>query len=102
MGRGVVADIEAAAAFGGEGTGVTRLAWSPELRDVLAWLTGQLEELGLDVELDAAGNLIGRWQAGSGSAVVVGSHLEPVPSGGRDDGGPGGPSRPPGLPRPQP
>ena len=86
MVRGVVADIEAAAAFGGEGTGVTRLAWSPELRDVLAWLTRQLEELGLEVELDAAGNLIGRWQAGSGSAVVVGSHLDTVPSGGRYDG----------------
>jgi allantoate deiminase len=86
MGRGVVADIEAAAAFGGEGTGVTRLAWSSELRDVLAWLSAQLEDLGLEVELDAAGNLIGRWQAGSGLAVVVGSHLDTVPSGGRYDG----------------
>jgi allantoate deiminase len=86
MGRGVVADIEAAAAFGGEGTGVTRLAWSPELRAVLAWLTEQLEELGVEVELDAAGNLIGRWQSGSGPAVVVGSHLDTVPSGGRYDG----------------
>jgi hydantoinase/carbamoylase family amidase len=86
MGRGVVADIEAAAAFGGEGTGVTRLAWSHELRAVQAWLTEQLEELGIEVELDAAGNLIGRWQAGSGSAVVVGSHLDTVPSGGRYDG----------------
>jgi hydantoinase/carbamoylase family amidase len=86
MTRGVAADIEAAAAFGGEGTGVTRLAWSPELRAVQAWLADQLEELGLEVELDAAGNLIGRWQAGSGAAVVVGSHLDTVPSGGRYDG----------------
>jgi allantoate deiminase len=86
MAKGVVADIEAAAAFGGEGTGVTRLAWSPELRDVLAWLTEELEELGLEVELDAAGNLIGRWQAGIGSAIVVGSHLDTVPRGGRYDG----------------
>jgi allantoate deiminase len=86
MGRGVVADIEAAAAFGGEGTGVTRLAWSPELRAVQGWLTEHLEQLGLEVELDAAGNLIGRWQSGSGPAVVVGSHLDTVPSGGRYDG----------------
>jgi allantoate deiminase len=86
MGRGVVADIEAAAAFGGEGTGVTRLAWSPELHAVQAWLTEQLEELGLQVELDAAGNLIGRWQAGTGPAIMVGSHLDTVPSGGRYDG----------------
>ena len=86
MGSGVVADIEAAAAFGGEGTGVTRLAWSPELRAVQAWLTDQLEELGIEVELDPAGNLIGRWQSGSGPAVVVGSHLDTVPRGGRYDG----------------
>jgi allantoate deiminase len=86
MGTGVVADIEAAAAFGGEGTGVTRLAWSSELRDALAWLSTQLEELGLKVELDPAGNLIGRWQTGTGSAVVVGSHFDTVPSGGRYDG----------------
>jgi hydantoinase/carbamoylase family amidase len=83
---GLVDDIETAARFGGEGTGVTRLAWSDELRAVYDWLSGQLEELGLDVEVDAAGNLIGRWQAGSGTAVVVGSHLDTVSSGGRYDG----------------
>src|SRR5262245_54045260 len=82
----LTADIEAAARFGGQGTGVTRLAWSNELREVQDWLTGQLEELGLAVELDAAGNLIGRWQAGSGKPIAVGSHLDTVPSGGRYDG----------------
>jgi hydantoinase/carbamoylase family amidase len=80
------ADIEAAARFGGHGTGVTRLAWSPELRQVLDWLTEQLVGLGLEVELDAAGNLIGRWEAGSGKPIAVGSHLDTVPSGGRYDG----------------
>ncbi len=82
----LTADIETAAHFGGEGTGVTRLAWSPELRQVQEWLTDQLVELGLEVELDGAGNLIGRWQAGSGKPIAVGSHLDTVPSGGRYDG----------------
>jgi hydantoinase/carbamoylase family amidase len=82
----VTSDIEAAARFGGHGTGVTRLAWSPELRQVLDWLTEQLVELGLEVEIDAAGNLIGRWEAGSGKPIAVGSHLDTVPSGGRYDG----------------
>ena len=82
----LVDDIETAARFGGEGTGVTRPAWSDELRAVYGWLSGRLQELGLDVEVDAAGNLIGRWQAGSGTAVVVGSHLDTVPMGGRYDG----------------
>jgi allantoate deiminase len=82
----VTSDIETAARFGGHGTGVTRLAWSPELRQVLDWLTEQLVELGLEVEIDAAGNLIGRWEAGSGKPIAVGSHLDTVPSGGRYDG----------------
>jgi hydantoinase/carbamoylase family amidase len=82
----LTADIEAAARFGGSGTGVTRLAWSSELRDVLGWLTEQLEALGLEVEIDAAGNLIARWDAGSGKPIAVGSHLDTVPSGGRYDG----------------
>ena len=43
-------------------------------------------ELGLEVELDAAGNLIGRWEPAPARAVVVGSHLDTVPSGGRYDG----------------
>jgi hydantoinase/carbamoylase family amidase len=82
----LVADIQAAAQYGGHGTGVTRLAWSKELQDVQAWLTKKLEELELEVELDAAGNLIGRWQAGAAKAIAVGSHLDTVPTGGRYDG----------------
>jgi hydantoinase/carbamoylase family amidase len=45
-----------------------------------------MRELGLEVEIDAAGNLLGRWQVGSGSPVLVGSHMDTVPSGGRLDG----------------
>src|SRR6478672_2073791 len=82
----LIADIEAAARFGGQGTGVTRLAWSTELGQVLDWLTEQLVGLGLEVEVDTAGNLIGRWEAGSGKPIAVGSHLDTVPSGGRYDG----------------
>ena len=70
---------------GAEG-GVTRVAWSPELFDAYAWAGDRMRELGLDVETDAAGNLLGRWQHGAGSAVLVGSHLDTVPSGGRLDG----------------
>ncbi len=85
-GSALAADLEAVAHFGGERTGVTRLAWSPDLHAGHTWLAARLRELGLEVELDAAGNVVGRWQAGSGRAVLVGSHLDTVPRGGRFDG----------------
>jgi allantoate deiminase len=66
--------------------GVTRLAWSPDLFDAYAWVADRMRALGLEVEIDAAGNLFGRWETGSGRAVLVGSHLDTVPSGGRFDG----------------
>ena len=83
----LTADLEAAARIGGdERGGVTRFAWSPELAQANSWLVQQLAELGLETELDAAGNVIGRWTAGEGKAVALGSHLDTVPSGGRYDG----------------
>jgi hydantoinase/carbamoylase family amidase len=71
---------------GGPDGGVTRVAWSPELFDAYAWIGDRLRELGLSVEVDPAGNLLARWEAGTGSPVLVGSHLDTVPSGGRFDG----------------
>lgn len=73
---------------GGADGGVTRVAWSPELFDAYEWAGERMRGLGLEVETDPAGNLIGRWQAGREGqrAVLVGSHLDTVPSGGRFDG----------------
>ena len=82
----VAVTLEQAAGFGGGEEGMTRLAWSKEIFDVYDWLGKQLRELGLDVEIDAAGNLLARWEIGSGKAVLVGSHLDTVPHGGRYDG----------------
>jgi hydantoinase/carbamoylase family amidase len=82
----ITADLEQAARYGGEGTGVTRFAWSPELQAASEWLVDELRELGLEAGLDAAGNVVGRWEAGAGTAVLVGSHLDTVPRGGRYDG----------------
>jgi allantoate deiminase len=66
--------------------GVTRVAWSAELFAAYAWVGDRMRELGLEVEVDEAGNLIGRWEVGAGTPIVVGSHLDTVPSGGRLDG----------------
>jgi hypothetical protein len=66
--------------------GVTRVAWSTELLAAYEWIAARMRTLGLEVEVDAAGNLLGRWEVGRGRPVVVGSHLDTVPSGGRFDG----------------
>jgi allantoate deiminase len=83
----VAASLDDVACFGrsAEG-GITRLAWSEELFDAYAWVGDRMRELDLDVEIDSAGNLFGRWETGTGPAVLVGSHLDSVPSGGRFDG----------------
>jgi allantoate deiminase len=82
----LAADLEAAARIGADDDGVSRFAWTPELGAANEWLVERVEELGLAAEIDAAGNVIGRWEAGEGRAVVTGSHLDTVPRGGRYDG----------------
>jgi allantoate deiminase len=82
----LAADLEAAARIGADAGGVTRFAWSPELAQANAWLLERLAQLGLDADLDPAGNVVGRWQGGEGTAVALGSHLDTVPRGGRYDG----------------
>ncbi|MEO8290033.1 MAG: Zn-dependent hydrolase, partial [Gaiellaceae bacterium] len=74
------------ARIGADGGGVARVAGTPELGQANDWLVARLEELGLETEIDAGGNVFGRWQAGEGSAVLLGSHLDTVPRGGRYDG----------------
>jgi len=81
-------DLVAAARFGAlPGGGISRFAWSEELAEVTAWVADTLRELGLQPEIDPAGNLIARWAAGDGGrAVMVASHLDTVPAGGAFDG----------------
>lgn len=75
--------------IGGNGSAVNRFAWTPELLAASEWLVVRLRELGLSAEIDAAGNVVGRWEvegAEAGTAVLIGSHLDTVPDGGRFDG----------------
>ena len=66
----------------------TRRSFSDKFLEGRAWLTREMEQLGLTVHVDAAGNLIGR-MAGSQphlGTLMTGSHSDSVPSGGRFDG----------------
>jgi hydantoinase/carbamoylase family amidase len=64
--------------------GVERLAWTDSEIAARAWLAQKCEAEGLDVDFDEAGNV---WAfAGPRPAVMLGSHLDTVPNGGRFDG----------------
>lgn len=75
------------ARFGGRPDGgVDRPAFSPIYEEANRWLIGEMEAIGMTVRRDAAGNLIGRMGAAQAPAVVIGSHIDTVPAGGRFDG----------------
>lgn len=71
-----------------EGGGVTRLSFTEEERAAKSLVASYMEEAGLLVYEDAAGNLFGRREGSDPDApvVLVGSHVDSVYSGGNFDG----------------
>lgn len=72
-----------------EGKGVTRPALSDADLEARNWLTKKMKGAGLDVRIDAATNMIGTLRSSSRKTdkiIVIGSHLDTVPSGGMFDG----------------
>lgn len=68
------------------GRGVHRPSFSAADMEARQWLRDQMAAVGLGIRMDAVGNVIGRWQVGTGPAVLLGSHLDSVPHGGAFDG----------------
>jgi len=66
----------------------TRRSFSALFLEGRDWLKQRFHEAGLSTHIDAAGNLIGRRQGKDPNAgtIVIGSHSDSVPSGGRFDG----------------
>ncbi len=88
------ADVEENATFGAvdvdEGRGRTVLTGSEAERRAREHLVERMEDVGLDVRVDAVGNVAGRWVPEGVDpetpAVAAGSHLDSVPHGGIFDG----------------
>lgn len=70
------------------GGGVCRLAFSPEDIQARQLVRSWMEEAGMSVRIDAAGNIIGRYPGKRDDlgALATGSHLDTVAAGGRYDG----------------
>ena len=66
----------------------TRLVFSKEFYNGRSWLRDQYTSLDLSVSTDEVGNLIGLLKTNKKNEqlVVIGSHIDTVPSGGRYDG----------------
>ena len=70
------------------GEGCTRLPFTKEAREAAEYLKGLMEEAGLEVREDAAGNVIGIMKGEDPSlpCVMMGSHYDSVVNGGDYDG----------------
>ena len=69
-----------------EGGGNARLALTDADRDGRDLVAAWMRELGLEVVVDAIGNVVGTWRVGHGAPVMMGSHIDTVRTGGRYDG----------------
>jgi N-carbamoyl-L-amino-acid hydrolase len=75
--------------FGGTATGGThRPAYSDADVQARAWVRRAMEESGLAVRVDAAGNIVGRREGRERALppILFGSHIDSVPDGGSYDG----------------
>jgi len=68
--------------------GLDRVAFSPSDLEARRWFITRLEAAGLEVRVDGIANIIGRLPGENpeAAAIVLGSHLDSVPQGGRFDG----------------
>ena len=82
------ADVMALAEITEPGRPFMRRSFSPLFLEGRAWLTRAFESAGLACRLDAAGNLIARLEGlePRRPAILLGSHSDTVPDGGRFDG----------------
>lgn len=85
----LLTDLKETARFGGtQKGGICRLALSPEDKQVRDWLSREGEELLCTVSIDSMGNQFLRYPGLDNSLppLVMGSHLDTQPTGGKYDG----------------
>ncbi len=69
-----------------DGGGNCRLALTDEDMHGRNLVVDWMRECGLEISVDAVGNIIGTWKVGTGASVMSGSHIDTVRTGGRFDG----------------
>ncbi|HSD23962.1 MAG TPA: Zn-dependent hydrolase [Solirubrobacterales bacterium] len=82
----VIADLRELARRTSDDAGAQRLCWGEEWRAAREFLRELLDEIGLEPEVDEAGNAWAYLAGDREPALAVGSHLDSVPNGGWLDG----------------
>ena len=82
----VLADLRELARLTGGPDGARRVCWTDEWARAREFLRERLDELPVEVEIDAAGNLWAGLEGEQEGFVIVGSHIDSVPAGGWLDG----------------
>jgi allantoate deiminase len=87
-GKRILTRCNELAAISEPSQGVTRLFLTNEHRSAIDLVAGWMREAGMEVETDAAGNVVGRYPSASGSGpyLMIGSHIDSVIDAGRFDG----------------
>jgi allantoate deiminase len=82
----IIARCRSLAQFSEEPGQIKRTFLSPAMRDCMREVQGWMEAAGMQVKMDAAGNLRGRYAGASNTTLMIGSHLDTVPNSGAFDG----------------
>ena len=82
----VLEDLRELARLTGGPDGARRVCWTDEWTRAREFLRSRLEELPVDISVDAAGNLWADLAGEQDGFVIVGSHVDSVPAGGWLDG----------------
>ena len=88
FGARVMRRLDELARFSSEPDALTRLFLTPEHKAAAAQVAAWMREAGMDAELDAAGNTVGRYAgaAPGAPALLLGSHIDTVRDAGLYDG----------------
>ncbi len=88
FGPDLMARLEEFATFTAEPGAMTRLCFSPQHRAAADQLMAWMREAGMDVHLDPAGTVVGRYEGAQpgAPALLLGSHIDTVRNGGKYDG----------------
>lgn len=81
-----VAELKELRALTGDADGAQRVAWTDTWAKARAWMRTKLDELPVEVETDAAGNVWATLRGESDKALLIGGHIDSVPNGGWLDG----------------